>query len=193
MRKTTFAILITLFVSFCFQTVSIADNQAEKEAFPDITLTIPDNPDQVKYLGLKGEAGTPFKVSDIKADILIIELFSMYCPYCQKAAPAVNELYKLMQEKTKPNLKLVIIGIGANNTDLEVDTFRNTFNIEFPLFSDPDMTNYKALAGKGTPGFIGSQKDKDSNTIIFYRKSGAFPDTAEFLKNIISKSGIMQE
>ena len=83
----------------------------------------------------------------------MIELFSMYCPYCQKAAPTVNELYEKMEQVKRPDLKLVIIGIGANNTDLEVDTFRKGFDIEFPLFSDPDMSIYNTLEGKGTPGF----------------------------------------
>jgi protein-disulfide isomerase len=90
MRKSIIFILLLFIVSFIFTGTSIAETKSETELLPDITLTIPENTAHVQYLGLKGEPGTPFKISDIDADILMIELFSMYCPYCQKAAPNIN-------------------------------------------------------------------------------------------------------
>lgn len=190
MRKTTVFTLLVFIVPFLFTGTSIADTTSAVELLPEVTLTVPENKAHIQYLGLKGEPGTPFKLSDIDADILMIELFSMYCPYCQKAAPAVNELYELLEQKKRPDLKLVIIGIGANNTDLEVDTFRQGYNIVFPLFSDPDLSIYKTLAGAGTPTFIGCKKDGDKNSVIFFRKSGGFTNTSEFLDNLMNRSGL---
>ena len=89
MRKTTVFTLL-IFIVFISFTCIAAETKPETEPLPDITLTVPDNKEHIQYLGLKGEPGTPFKLSDIDADILMIELFSMYCPYCQNAAPAVN-------------------------------------------------------------------------------------------------------
>ena len=112
----------------------------------------------------------------------------MYCPYCQDAAPAVNELFTLMEQRKRPDLKLVIIGIGANNTDMEVDYFRKGFDIQFPLFSDPDLTIYTTLAGAGTPTFIGCLKD-GGNSTIFFRKSGGFTDPPGFLDKLLNRAG----
>ena len=190
MKQMAVFVLLVFTMPFFFTGTSVADTKPDVELLPDITLTVPDNPKHIQYLGLKGEAGAPFKISEIDADILMLELFSMYCPYCQRAAPTVNELYEKMEKMKRPDLKLVIIGIGANNTDLEVDTFRKGFDIEFPLFSDPDLSIYKALAGAGTPGFIGCKKDGDKLNVIFFRKSGGFKDESEFLDNLIDRSGL---
>ena len=149
---------------------------------------MPDNQAYIEYLGLKQKPGTPFRLSDIDADILMIELFSMYCPYCQKAAPEVNKLHELMEHEKGPDLKLVLIGIGVKNTPLEVETFRQGYGIKFPLFTDPDLSIYKALAGAGTPTFIASRKDGDQS-VIFFRQAGGFDNPAEFFKNLLHLSG----
>lgn len=190
MKKTTCLVVFVIHLLSAFIGTSIADTKTNVELLPDITLTVPENKVHAEYLGLKGEAGSSFKLSEIDADILFIELFSMYCPYCQKAAPKVNELYEKMEQLKRPDLKLVIIGIGASNTDLEVDTFRQGFDIPFPLFSDKDLSIYKTLAGAGTPTFIGCKKEGDDSTIIFFRKSGGFKDASGFLEDVLNRSGV---
>ena len=185
----TMVFLYSCVLSFTFAGVSIAAAAGEGELLPDISLTVPENQSHIDYLGLKGKPGTPFKVSDIDADILLIELFSMYCPYCQQAAPTVNELYEKLEETKRADLKIVLIGIGANNTDLEVDTFRQGFDIAFPLFSDKDMSLYKSLGEGGTPTFIGYRKDGERR-IVFLRKSGGIKDPHEFFENIMKGSGL---
>lgn len=190
MRKISIFALLFFVVPFCFSGMSTADTKSDAELLPDVTLTVPKNTAHIQYLGLNREPGTPFRISEIDADILVIELFSMYCSYCQEAAPAVNLLYEKMEQMKRPDLKLVIIGIGANNTDLEVDTFGHGFDIVFPLFSDPDLSIYKALAGAGTPTFIGCKKGGGKKSHIFFRKSGGFSDPADFLDDLLGRSGL---
>jgi hypothetical protein len=43
---------------------------------PDIDLPIPDDPAHKAYLGLSGEG--LFKIPQIRAELVIIEIFSMY-------------------------------------------------------------------------------------------------------------------
>jgi len=71
---------------------------------PQITLMVPENPDHQKYLGVTGKS--IFILTGIKADVVIIEIFSIYCPHCQKDAPEVNELYrKIENNKNLKDLK----------------------------------------------------------------------------------------
>ena len=188
MNKIATLLSVAVFSLFYLASVPHAAPLAHTEPLPEITLTTPESADHIKYLGLKSKAGESFTLSDIDADILMIELFSMYCPYCQKAAPVVNELYALMEKKSQPDMKLVIIGIGANNTDLEVETFQKGFDIPFPMFSDPDMSSYKTLAGAGTPTFIACKKDGENKHQIFFRKSGGFRDAPLFFNNLLKYS-----
>ncbi len=190
MKKTTFCPLFILHLLFFSIVTAHADTKPDVELLPDVTLTVPENKAHVEYLGLQGEPGTPFSLREIDADILIVELFNMYCPTCHKSAPKVNELYTRMDELKQQGIKLVIIGIGATNTELEVDTFRKQFDIPFPLFPDKDLSIYQALVGEGTPTFIGCKKDEDGNAHIFFRKSGGFKQVSAFLDDVLNRAGL---
>jgi hypothetical protein len=94
-----------------------------------------------------------------------------------------------MEKHDHLDLKLAIIGIGANNTEIEVNTFRQGFDIRFPLFADKDMTIYRKLEGAGTPTFIAARKEGDRR-VIFFRKAGGFNDPREFFENVLQESGL---
>ena len=160
------------------------------ENLPDLELKVPDNDFYKRYLGLTGKVGENFTVADIQADILLIELFSMYCPYCQKEAPLVNELYEKMEEVSKGGPVVKLIGLGASNSQFEVEHFRDTYNVPFPLFPDKDMSMYKALAGSGTPGFIGCRLQEGGRATIVLRNSGGFNRADEFLKKLIDSGNL---
>jgi hypothetical protein len=49
---------------------------AEGGILPDIVLKAPENPELQQYLGLAGEK--TFTIPEIKAEVVIIEIFSMY-------------------------------------------------------------------------------------------------------------------
>lgn len=184
----THLILIFFLVWPCVGTT--ADSAAKIEKLPDLVLPVPENEFYKKYLGLTGKAGETFSVADVRADIIVIELFSMYCPFCQKEAPLVNELYEKMEEVSKNGPVVKIIGLGASNSQFEVDHFRDTYNVPFPLFPDKDMAMYKALAGAGTPGFIGCRLNNGQNATIVLRNSGGFYSSDDFLKELIDKSSL---
>jgi peroxiredoxin len=76
----------------------------------------------------------------------------MYCPHCQREAPALNELNALIASRgLSDDLKL--IGVGIGNSDFEVQVFRDKYAITFPLFSDPDFRVNKEIGEVGTPFF----------------------------------------
>ncbi|MGA3206218.1 MAG: hypothetical protein ABSE05_00130 [Syntrophales bacterium] len=58
---------------------------------PDITLSAPRDSADKNYLGLSGFGS--FKIPHIRAKVVIVEIFNMYCPYRQREASNVNELY----------------------------------------------------------------------------------------------------
>jgi hypothetical protein len=48
----------------------------EGGVLPEIVLTVPENTGHREYLGLAGKK--TFKIPDIKSEIVLIEIFSMY-------------------------------------------------------------------------------------------------------------------
>jgi protein-disulfide isomerase len=86
-------ILSALVLSHITSAAILAAEYPDMEiTLPEVTLITPDNSGHIEYLGLDSSPGTPFSLSEIDADILLIELFSMYCPYCQNAAPCQQAL-----------------------------------------------------------------------------------------------------
>ena len=136
MRNTTIftLILISLLLSIGLLSAETVPPK-EGEELPEITLSTTEVQTHQDYLGITKNKKT-FRVTEIKADIILIEIFSMYCPYCQKDAPVVNELYSKISQDEKLKHKIKLIGIGAGNSPFGVDFFQKTYNVNFPLFSD---------------------------------------------------------
>ncbi len=160
----------------------------EGGVLPEIVLQTPQKLDEREYLGLKESRS--FKIPESRAEIVILEVFSMYCPYCQKEAPVVNQLYRIIAGRPDLKDKVKIIGIGAGNSQFEVNAFRNLYRIEFPLFPDADFSIHKRLGEVRTPYFIVLKIKPDRTHTVIYSQVGAFGDPQQFLDMILSKSTV---
>jgi peroxiredoxin len=156
MRITLISIVFLFFVLCTNATAMQASDNAASHPLPvgslmpDLLLRGELSPEHMSHLGIKGPA--PRRLSEIKAETVILVAFSMYCPHCQREAPALNELHALIESRgLADNVKL--IGVGIGNSDFEVQVFRDKYATTFPLFSDPDFTVNKEIGEVGTPFF----------------------------------------
>ena len=161
---------------------------APGETFPPIALVAPEDPARSQYLGLPPEM--LFRIPDIKADLVILEIFSMYCPYCQKEAPNVNKLYSAIQSRADIRDKIKIIGIGVGNSSFEVDVFRQNYNILFPLFPDEDFIIHYLVGQVRTPYFFAIKIKKDGSARVIYSQLGGIEDINGFLDAILTEAGL---
>jgi peroxiredoxin len=161
---------------------------AEGTQIPQLILPTPQNVDHRRYLRLDG--GESFQVSDIKTSVVIIEIYSLYCPYCQNEAPLLNELYQTIEKDEYFRGKIKLIGIGAGNSSFEVEAYRTTYNVAFPLFSDNDFRIHKSLGETRTPYFIAIKINDDGSHKVIYSKLGGMKDAKGFLKLIAELSGL---
>lgn len=155
--------------------------------FPLFELPIPASDGEKGYLGLKG-SGT-FKVGQIKAGVVIIEVFSFYCPHCQRTAAQINDLYRMIEGRADLKGKVKMIGIGAKNSAYEVNEYRERYQVPFPLFPDEEMGITEKLGVKGTPTFIGVKVDGKGYQERIYFSEGGFQDNQKFLTEIVRLSG----
>ncbi len=184
--KSIFFPLFVVFIIFLGKELQAA-TPVKGEIFPEISLPIPEKAEEKEYLGLSGKGA--FKIAQIKADMVLIEIFSMYCPYCQKEAPNVNQLFQLIDQRPGLKDRVKIIGIGAGNTPFEVDVFRNQYNIQFPLFSDESFSVHKSVGEVRTPHFFAIKINADGSNSIVYSKVGSIQDPGQFLDMIIKEAG----
>ncbi len=179
------ALLFLMFVS----PVLAANPPPEKGGrLPPIKLQIPKDPGEKKYLGLSGSG--LFRIPQIKSQIVIIEVFSMYCQPCQKIAPGIEELYHMIENDVDIKDKIKLIGIGAGNSRYEVEVFKKTFHTPFPLFPDNDFTIHEALGNVRTPYFIAIIIKQDRSHRVIHSELDSFKNPETFLESIIEASGL---
>ena len=180
--------LILLFFSCTFAFAVDVAPPKEGESLPEMMLPAIEDAGVQKYLGVSG--GESFSVNDIQGEVLIVQIFSMYCPHCQSDAPFVNELYKKIQNSSQIREKIKLLGIGAGNSNLEVDIFRQKYKVSFPLFEDERFVIHKQVGEVRTPYFIAAKKNSEGGWSVFYSKLGGIENADSFLKTIRQLSGL---
>ena len=158
------------------------------DQLPEFSLTVPSEAVYRDYLGLSGSG--QFKIVDIKAEVVIIEIFSMYCPHCQREAPTVNKFYEAMESNPAAKGKMKLIGLGVGNSMFEVNFFRETFKVPFPLFDDKHYAIHDELGGVRTPFFIGVKIHDNKTHEIFFTQLGGFKNAEQFLDLLLKESGL---
>lgn len=181
-------IIILISIGFEGSVLAATVPPSKGDRLPAISLPIPKNPEEKTYLGLSGSGS--FQIPQIKATVVIIEIFSMYCPYCQKDAPGVNELYHLIENHQDYKNKIKLIGIGAGNSSYEVEIFKKTYGIPFPLFSDKDFNLHKAFGEVRTPYFMVIKNHEDGAHQIVHTQLGNYPGAGSFLEIVLQASGL---
>jgi peroxiredoxin len=116
------------------------------------TLPAPDSQQTVSYLGLKTMG--PYTISQIDAKLVLIEILSALCPHCHANAPVVNRLYQVIQKDAALARDVKIIGICTGNDQTQIDAFKKSFKVRFPLFPDEDSTIALAVGVMGTPTML---------------------------------------
>jgi peroxiredoxin len=183
-----FTITALLFPILVFPALAANKPPEKGEGLPVINLPVPKNPDERNYLGLSGSGF--FKIPQMKAKAVIVEIFSMYCPYCQKDAPGVNELYRLIENNSNIKNKIKLIGIGAGNSPYEVEVFKKTYDVPFPLFSDKDFAIHQACGEVRTPYYMVVKMNEDGTHQIVHTQLGDYPGAEKFLELVLDVSGL---
>jgi len=150
---------------------------------PAMNLQKPADSGELKYLGLSGSG--MFSPDQVKGQVLIIQIFSMYCPYCQKDAPNVNRLFGLIENNPRFKDKIKIIGIGAGNSPFEVNTFKKKYKVAFPLIPDGDFKIHQIVGEVRTPYFMAVKLNGSKKPEVVYSRLGAHEDVEAFLAEVV--------
>jgi thiol-disulfide isomerase/thioredoxin len=156
-------------------------------AFPDVPLIGKLSPELAASLGITAVGPTP--IATVDAEVLVVEIFSMYCPFCQREAPTINALHALIGTRGLAG-RIKLIGIGAGNSDTEVDIFRKKYAVPFALFSDSAFAVHQRIGQVGTPFFYVLRKNAAKGYDIILTHLGVIASPAEFLAAITAKAGL---
>jgi hypothetical protein len=157
---------------------AFCDDSAEQESSVKFTLPTPDSEQTRTYLGL--DAMKPFKVSDIKAQIVVIELMNSLCQVCQANTPKMNEIYKTIQaDSNLADVKVIAIALYDQKPGLEI--FREHFKTLFPVLLDEDLDISRSMKGRGIPVTM-VVSTRDAKVLITH--PGELPDADSFVAQV---------
>jgi peroxiredoxin len=171
--------LIVACMSIFFQSSgAFCADLGEKESPINFTLPPLDSEQTQTYLGL--DAMKPFKVSDIRAKIVVIEFMSARCPHCQANAPIMNDIYKMIQaDSGLADVKVVAIAIADDKTGVE--TFKKQFKTPFPILLDENREITRSMGVQATPTtMVVSTEDAK----VLFTRPGVIPDADAFVKQV---------
>ncbi|MEF3698472.1 peroxiredoxin family protein [Desulfolutivibrio sp.] len=154
-------------------------------AFPDVSLGADLSPEHRTYLGVAKKNG-PVRLAEVTAPVVILEVFSMYCPHCQREAPALNAVYGLLASGGQAD-RVKMLGIGAGNSAMEVELFRAKFDIRFPLAADLDFAVHDACGKVGTPYFyVLARKPGAAAYTVVLSRLGRMDSPESFVADVLA-------
>lgn len=86
--------------------------------------------------------------------------------------------------------QIKLIGVGVKNSIFEVETFRKTYKIEFPMSPDQKLVVHKAWGKVWTPHFFVVKKAGDGSLKVLISHEGPVDGAEKFLDEIIKKAGL---
>jgi len=119
---------------------------------PRFTLPAPDSQQTLSYLGLR--TMDPCTIPQIDAKLVFIEIPSALCPHCHANAPVVNRLYQEIRKDAALARDVKIIGICCGNDKTQIDAFKKSFKVAFPLFPDENLAIARAVGVMETPTMV---------------------------------------
>jgi peroxiredoxin len=152
----------------------------------DTSLPAPQTESERNYLGLSSTSER-FSLDDVRADILFVDFFDMYCHVCQMRAPHMNDFYKLVQSRGLSS-RVRMIGVGVGDTLKEVTVFKEKFKLPFPVFPDRTGSFTKQFGKIKVPNLIVLKK-RSGHFEIVYQDSSLPENPDGLLSKLISDSG----
>jgi thiol-disulfide isomerase/thioredoxin len=168
MKRGIVAHLIWVLCCFSFLLLGLPQANAKPIGFaipfPDLIFRQPLSSTDQAYLSIPPR--TVFSFKEIQGNLVLVEFLSTYCVSCQRQAPIFNDLYQSIETDPKLKGKVKMMGIAAGNNPMEVEVFRKTYQVPYPILSDPKFSAHTAVGSPRTPFTLWVRKDAQTGGIV---------------------------
>ena len=121
---------------------------APGQTLPTLNLKAPAFGQDAKELGVAGKK--TFRLQDLRAKVIVLEVIGVYCSECAKQVRAFNTLYARLARRIQAG-EVRMLGLAAGGTDMEVQSLRQTGIYVYPVVADEKYQNHKLLREPKTP------------------------------------------
>ena len=173
-----------LILGACLLISACAISKKTREMVRPITLTMPVDYRMAAYLGFFSPRES-FRLTEIKARIVVAEVFQVSCPHCLNQVDDLKNLYHLINKEGLFH-QVKIIGLGYGDDLLDIEAFARRYAIPYPLFADPQGSKVKVDEIPVT--FILELAPEGAR--VLYEFHGLLPDIGDLLKLIRQSAGL---
>lgn len=128
------------------------------------------SPQDGSYLGIGKKKG--FTVNEISAKLLLIDFINTNCPNCIRSVPAFLEIYERIERDPFLKGRVKMLAIGAGDTRTEVNHFKESFHIPYPIFPDEAFKAHDAVGSPRVPFLIIARKDRRGRWLVVNTRVG---------------------
>ena len=104
--------------------------------------------DTMPKFELKSSVYGDIKPADLKGKVVLVSLFATWCGPCQKE---LAEVQSTLWPKYKDNKDFVMLVIGREHTDAELQKYNERKKFTFPLYPDPKREVFSLFAEQSIP------------------------------------------
>ena len=133
---------------------------------------------QMPAFTIMNDNGTQVPSSSLKGKVILVNFFATWCPPCQKE---LAEVQKMLWPKYKDNKDFVLLVIGREHSDADLQKYNEKKGFDFPLYPDKDRAIFGAFAKNLIPrGYLVGKDGK----IIYTSKGYTDEEFAELMTKI---------
>ena len=104
--------------------------------------------DSMPKFELKSSVYGDVKPADLKGKVVLVSLFATWCGPCQKE---LADVQSTLWPKYKDNKDFVMLVIGREHTDADLQKYNERKKFTFPLSPDPKREVFSLFAEKSIP------------------------------------------
>ena len=120
--------------------------------------------------GISAQAES-LSIEDLDASMVVLVVFDLYCPACQKSA---GNMKRLAEQVSTAFPTVPVVGIGSGDTAFETRKFREKFKLPFVCISDREETVSDYYQVERTPSVIVLTKSGEGEALSEVYRNEAY-------------------
>jgi peroxiredoxin len=146
-RRLTIGVIVLSAIWIYFSRIPTTQATNTAPPSPQIGFTAPD-------LTLDTLDGTSIKLSDLRGQVVLINLWASWCPPCRAEMPAIDAVYRKYRAE---GFVVLAVNTTYQDTESEARAFVQKLGLTFPILFDRDgLTSRRyQLQGLPTTYFVG--------------------------------------
>lgn len=181
MKKLLPIAFLTILLAACNSNM---DNKNTEETAEYAAATVLNIGEAVPSFSLATLSGSVISTDSLKGKTIFLNFFTLSCPMCMLELP---QLEKQIWNKYKDRDDFVILSIGREHTNAELQKFYTKKQFTFPMAGDPDRSVYALFAKKFVPrNIIIDTEGKVAYTAVGYNKKDDLTKLLQAIEKTLS-------